>query len=359
MNSKDLFSLGKAEWRAFASDIAEPAYRGEQIHRWMHVDLAGSFSEMTNLSQGLRSKLGERFAKTFEPPALLRSADKNTTLKAVFELDDNGLAETVLMAYEDRATVCISSQAGCGMGCPFCATGQMGLLRNLTSGEIVAQVLWAARTLRSLDIPSTWTRRISNVVYMGMGEPLANFERVYDSVERIHDPEGFNLSARGITVSTVGVLPGIKRLAAAPLPVTLALSLHAPTDDLRSKLVPLNERYSISELLDACREFKRAHGRRVSIEYAMIAGVNDSVAQGATLASLLSGEDFHVNLIPLNKTAGFRSAGSSPEQIERFRQTLLSRGINATVRQNRGTSIDAACGQLGAKVRERSRSETA
>ncbi|GAC1416652.1 MAG: 23S rRNA (adenine(2503)-C(2))-methyltransferase RlmN [Actinomycetota bacterium] len=350
MNSKDLFALSKAEWRAFADEIGQPGYRGEQIHRWMHVDLAGSFDEMTNLSKTLRAELTGRFTATFDPPTIVQAGDRGTTRKALFTFDGKALAETVLMAYSDRATVCVSSQAGCGMGCPFCATGQMGLLRNLTAGEIVAQVLWAARTLRDIDIPSDWCRRISNVVFMGMGEPLANFERVYESIERLHDADGYNLSARGITVSTVGVLPGIDRLAASPIPVTLALSLHAPDDELRSRLVPLNQRYAITDLLKSCRRFRHAHGRRVSIEYAMIGGVNDSVQQARALAKLLTGEDFHVNLIPLNPTRGFDSPGSSQEQIEIFRQTLLSGGINATVRHNRGTDIDAACGQLGART---------
>ncbi|HVL89375.1 MAG TPA: 23S rRNA (adenine(2503)-C(2))-methyltransferase RlmN [Actinomycetota bacterium] len=350
MNPTDLFALTRAEWRAFAADIGEPAFRGEQIHRWMHVDLAGSFDEMTNLSKPLRAGLTERFGAAFAPPAIVQTGDRGTTVKALFRFDGGALAEAVLMAYDDRATVCISSQAGCGMGCPFCATGQMGLLRNLSPGEIVSQVLWAARTLRGLDLPEDWTRRLSNVVFMGMGEPLANFDRVWESVERIHDSEGFNLSARGITISTVGVLPGMRRLAAAGLPVTLALSLHAPNDELRSTLVPLNERYPIKALLAAAREHRNAHGRRVSIEYAMIGGVNDSDDHARELARLLRGDDFHVNLIPLNPTPGFEGPGSPLKQIERFQSLLESGGINATVRRNRGTDIDAACGQLGARA---------
>jgi 23S rRNA (adenine2503-C2)-methyltransferase len=346
----DLLSLTRDEWRAVAADLGEPAYRGDQIHRWIHVEAAGSWDDMTNLSKAMRARLVEAFPDPFMTPTVVQSGDKGTTVKALFRLGGDAVAETVLMAYEDRTTVCISSQAGCGMGCPFCATGQLGLVRNLQPGEIVGQVLWAARTLREMDLPETWKRRVSNVVFMGMGEPLANYERVVEAVRRIHDPDGFNLSARAITISTVGVLPGIRRLASEKLPVTLALSLHAPDDALRERLVPLNERYPISELLAECRKFRRAHGRRVSIEYAMIAGVNDSVEQATRLAELLKGDDFHVNLIPLNPTPGYGSPASPPHQIDRFRRILVSSGTNATVRRNRGTDIGAACGQLGADV---------
>lgn len=350
VSTPHLFSLSAADWRAFAQEIDEPAYRGAQVHRWIHVDLAGSFEEMTNVPRALRAKLADRFPTTFDPPVLLQTGDRGTTVKALFRFEGEAVAEAVLMAYRDRATVCISSQAGCGMGCPFCATGQMGLMRNLSAGEIVAQVLWAARTIRQLDLPPSWPRRVSDVVFMGMGEPLANYDRVWEAVERIHDPEGFNLSARSITISTVGVLPGMKRLAAERLPVSLALSLHAPTDELRSTLVPLNERYPIADLLAACRAFRRAHGRRVSIEYAMIAGVNDSDEHAYILARLLKGDDFHVNLIPLNPTPGFGTPGTSPAGIERFRRELVRSDINATIRRTRGVDIDAACGQLGGRV---------
>lgn len=347
MNPHDVFGLTRADWGAFAVEIGEPGYRGEQIHRWIHLDHAGSFEEMTNLSKSLRTTLAERFGGAFAAPTIVQAGDRGTTVKGLFTLHEGALAEAVLMAYSDRATVCISSQAGCGMGCPFCATGQMGLMRNLSAGEIVAQVLWAARTLKAADLPEGWNRRLTNVVFMGMGEPLANYDRVYEAIERIHDPEGFNLSARGITVSTVGVLPGMKKLAGTPLPVTLALSLHAPDDALRSTLVPLNERYPIADLLSACRDFRKAHGRRVSIEYAMIGGVNDSIDHARMLGRLLRNDDFHVNLIPLNPTPGYGAPASPPQYIERFRAELEKAGVNATIRKNRGTDIDAACGQLG------------
>jgi 23S rRNA (adenine2503-C2)-methyltransferase len=347
----DPVSLSREEWRAFAAGIGEPEYRGAQIHRWIQVEAVGSFADMTNLSKDLRARLSELLPGAFAEPAIRQTADAGTTEKALFRAADGAVYETVLMAYEDRATVCVSSQAGCGMGCPFCATGQMGLLRNLEAGEIAAQVIWAARELRLIEgLPEDWPRRVSNVVFMGMGEPLANYDRVWKAVERIHDPEGFNLSARSITISTVGVLPGIKRLAAERLPVGLALSLHAPEDALRAELVPLNERYPIAALLEACRELRRAHGRRVSIEYAMIGGVNDSPAHARRLAALLAPDDFHVNLIPLNPTPGFGAPATPASGIQRFRGILAEGGINATVRRNRGTDIDAACGQLGARA---------
>jgi 23S rRNA (adenine2503-C2)-methyltransferase len=344
------YELDLGAWRAVAEELGEPAYRGDQLHRWLHRDLARDFDEMTNLPAGFRARLAERFPDGFPEPAVVRSGDGGATVKALFRLQGGALAETVLMAYRERATACISSQAGCGMGCPFCATGQMGLLRNLAAGEIVAQVVWAARTLRDLNVPRSTPRRLSNVVFMGMGEPLANYDRVWRAVERLHDPSGMGLSARAITISTVGVLPAMRRLASERLPVTLALSLHAPDDELRSRLVPLNERYPIADLLAACRDFRAAHGRRVSIEYAMIDGVNDAPAHAEALSALLRGTDFHVNLIPLNPTPGYGLPASPRERIAAFRDSLTRHGVNATVRANRGTDIDAACGQLGARA---------
>jgi 23S rRNA (adenine2503-C2)-methyltransferase len=337
----DIYELDRGAWRAVVAELGAPRYRGDQIHRWLTTDLVRSFDEMTNVPAELRARLGARFPDAFAEPAVVQTGDKGSTKKALFKLAGGALAETVLMEYPDRATACVSSQAGCGMGCPFCATGQMGLLRNLSAGEIVAQAVWAARES---------TRRLSNVVFMGMGEPLANYERVWYAVELLHDPEGLGLSARNITISTVGVVPAIDRLAKERLPVTLALSLHAPDDDLRAELVPLNKRYPIEEVLAACRRFRRAHGRRVSIEYAMIGGVNDSPRQAAALAALLKGEDFHVNLIPLNPTPGYGLPASPRERIVAFHDELTSRGVNATIRRNRGTDIDAACGQLGARA---------
>jgi 23S rRNA (adenine2503-C2)-methyltransferase len=263
-------------------------------------------------------------------------------VKFLWELAGGSRIETVLMLYRDRATVCISSQAGCAMACGFCATGQAGFTRHLTTGEIVEQVVRASRRARTVG------RRVSNVVYMGMGEPLANEATVWESVQRVHGDLG--ISARHITVSTVGILPGIRALAARPLPVNLAVSLHAANDELRDELVPINRRYPIADLLATCHEYLAQKHRRISFEWAMIDGVNDRDRDAAELAALCRRlrPAAHVNLIPLNPTPGYPTRGSTLKRVHEFRDLLESLGANATVRQNRGTEIAAACGQLAA-----------
>ncbi|HEX9259084.1 MAG TPA: 23S rRNA (adenine(2503)-C(2))-methyltransferase RlmN, partial [Acidimicrobiales bacterium] len=250
--------------------------------------------------------------------------------------------ETVLMLYPDRATVCVSTQAGCAMACGFCATGQAGFERHLTTGEIVEQVVRAAARARAIG------RRLSNVVFMGMGEPFANYERVWAAVERLHGDLG--LSARHLTLSTVGIVPGIRRLASEALPVNLAVSLHAADDALRDELVPINRRYPLAELMDACGDYLRARNRRLSFEWALIDGVNDRDLDAERLAQLCRGLPLaaHVNLIPLNPTPGYLTRGTPPPRVRAFRDILHALGVNATVRRNRGTDIDAACGQLAA-----------
>jgi 23S rRNA (adenine2503-C2)-methyltransferase len=277
----------------------------------------------------VREALHERYGDIRPKPIAVQDADGGETRKAVFP----GSYESVAMRYPDRRTVCISSQAGCGLGCTFCATGQMGLIRNLDPWEIVSQVLWAG-----------WVfgERPTNVVLMGMGEPLANYERVMDAVRTINDEIG--ISARKITVSTVGIVPMIDRLSKEPLPVTLALSLHAPDDETRNSLVPINQRWPVAECIAAAKSFRAAHGRRVTIEYAMIDGVNDHSWQAKRLADLLRGSDIHVNLIPLNPTPGF-GVPASP-RVDWFARELRNLGVNVTVRDTRGRDIDAACGQL-------------
>jgi 23S rRNA (adenine2503-C2)-methyltransferase len=272
---------------------------------------------------------GQFFGEIRPAPVQVRAADGGETRKALFP----GSYETVAMRYTGRRTTCVSSQAGCGLGCTFCATGQMGLVRNLTAWEIVGQVLWAGEALGA---------RPTNVVFMGMGEPLANYDRVMEAVRALHDDVG--ISARRITISTVGLVPQIERLAAEPEPVTLALSLHAPDDDTRSALVPINRRWPVAECVAAAKRFRGAHGRRVTIEYALIDGVNDRPWQAELLAKLLRGTDIHVNLIPLNPTPGF-GVPASPH-VEEFAAAVRAHGGNATVRDTRGRDIDAACGQL-------------
>ncbi len=316
----------------------EPRYRVDQVWDGLYSRLARP-DEITNLPRSLRDRL-----TTELPPALTpvteSVSDDGQTVKWLFALAGGATIETVLMHYPRRSTVCVSSQAGCAMGCTFCATGQAGFNRHLTTGEIVEQVVRAVRAARDSG------RRLSNVVFMGMGEPLANFDRVWPAVERIHAALG--LSARRLTLSTVGVVPGIRRLAAADLPVSLAVSLHAANDELRSSLVPLNDRYPLDLLAEACAAYVAAKHRRLSFEWALIDGVNDRAADAVELADYARTLRAHVNLIPLNPTGDFATRGTPPERVAWFRDELEALGVNATVRANRGNEIDAACGQLAA-----------
>jgi 23S rRNA (adenine2503-C2)-methyltransferase len=304
------------------------------VRQWVFAKFARTFAEMTDLPLGQREQLAAEIGDLWRLPVDVREADGGETRKALFPAG----YESVAMRYPERRTVCISSQAGCGLGCTFCATGQMGLIRNLTAWEIVAQVLWAGRAFGESP---------TNVVLMGMGEPLANYDNVMAAVRSIHDDVG--ISARKITVSTVGLVPQIERLAGEPLPVTLALSLHAPDDETRSRLVPINRRWPVSECIAAAKRFRGAHGRRVTIEYAMIAEVNDQRWQAQLLAKLLRGSDLHVNLIPLNPTPGFGVPAST--RVEEFARDLRAGDVNVTIRDTRGRDIDAACGQLASAAR--------
>ncbi len=314
----------------------EPAYRGRQVWEGLHAR-AQRPEEMTELPAALRASLEAAL-----PPALRevsrRTADGGQTTKWLWALHDDARVETVLMRYSDRVTVCVSTQAGCAMACQFCATGQAGFLRHLSEGEIVEQVAAAMREARP--------RRLSNVVFMGMGEPLANYDRVWAAVVRLNGDMG--LSARHLTLSTVGMVPGIRRLAAETLPVNLAVSLHAANDTLRDELVPVNRRYPLAVLADACAAYVEASGRRLSIEWALIDGVNDRGSDASELAAFARPLGAHVNLIPLNPTPGYPVVGSPPERVRRFRDELRALGVNATIRATRGADIDAACGQLAA-----------
>jgi 23S rRNA (adenine2503-C2)-methyltransferase len=317
----------------------EPAYRVRQVWDGLHRRVRRP-EELTELPTGLRASLADAL-----PPALRevtrQSADGGETTKWLWALHDGATVESVLMRYPDRVTVCVSTQAGCAMACRFCATGQSGFQRQLTQGEIVEQV---AAAMREAGI-----RRVSNVVFMGMGEPLANYDRVWGAVVRLHDDMG--LSARHLTLSTVGVVPGIRRLAAESLPVNLAVSLHAANDPLRDELVPLNRRYPLTVLAEACAEYVAASGRRLSLEWAMIDGVNDRGSDADELAAFARPLGAHVNLIPLNPTPGYPVVGSPAGHVRRFRARLAALGVNATIRVTRGAEIDAACGQLAASPR--------
>lgn len=320
---------------------SEPPYRADQLREWLYEHPVLGADDMTNLPAPLRDDLRDRLWP-FEVE-IEQSADGGATRKWLFRTPDGAAIEAVLMGYPRRTTLCISSQVGCALGCTFCATGQFGFERHLEAGEIVAQVAYAAAFLAAdemKDCPS----RVTNVVFMGMGEPLANYPRVRESIRRMI--EHMRISARAITVSTVGMVPGMRRLAVEPWPVNLAVSLHAADDDLRSKLVPLNNRYPLKEVLAAAAEFFAAKHRRVSIEWTMIDGVNDSRDQAIKLAAIALRLHAHVNLIALNPTPLTPDLPTPRRQIEDFLGTLRSRGVNATLRDTRGQDIDAACGQL-------------
>jgi 23S rRNA (adenine2503-C2)-methyltransferase len=320
----------------------EPRYRVDQVWDGLYRQLA-SPGELTALPRALRVRLDDQLPAALS--GVTESIDRSgETVKWLFGLEGGTHIETVLMHYRGRTTVCVSTQAGCAMACGFCATGQGGFERHLTTGEIVEQVVRGARRARDDG------RRLGNVVFMGMGEPLANYDRVWAAVERAHADLG--LSARHLTVSTVGLVPGIRRLATEGLPVNLAVSLHAANDALRDDLVPVNRRYPLSVLAGACADYLRAKGRRLSFEWALIDGTNDRRSDAEELADLARSLPLaaHVNLIPLNPTPGYPTKGTPQAGVHRFRQWLLDMGVNATVRRNRGTDIDAACGQLAARA---------
>ncbi len=318
----------------------QPRYRADQIWRWLYVNLVSQFDEMRNLPVELRSRLAEQFTVSgVTPLRTLRSADGGTE-KVLMRLADGQTIESVLMKYEGRQTICVSSQVGCTVHCAFCATGVGGWNRNLSAGEIIEQVLYFARLLKQSH------EAVSHVVYMGMGEPFLNYDAVLRSIVVLNDPAGFNLGARRITVSTVGIIPGIQRLAEDELPVGLAVSLHAATDELRNRLVPINRKYPLDALIKACREYTERTRRRVTFEYAMIDGVNDSPAQAEALAKRLRGLLCHVNLIPVNPLAAQPYQPSPHDRILVFEQRLKNLGVNATLRISRGTDIQAGCGQL-------------
>jgi 23S rRNA (adenine2503-C2)-methyltransferase len=346
---RHLADLDLAARRAALAELGEKPFRAGQLSAHYFGRLVRDPAEMTDLPAPTRARLTEALL-----PKLLHSVrdaacDDGATRKTLWRLHDGALVESVLMGYPDRVTVCVSSQAGCGMACPFCATGQAGLTRNLSTAEIVDQVVWFAGVAARGELPGC-PDRLSRVVFMGMGEPLANYQRVLAAVRRLTDPapEGLGLSQRHITISTVGLVPGIQRLTDEGLSVTLALSLHAPDDDLRDTLVPVNQRWKVAEVLDAAWGYAARTGRRVSIEYAMIRDVNDQPWRADLLGKLLAGKLAHVNLIPLNPTPG-SEWDASPKPVEReFVRRLRAAGVATTVRDTRGREIDGACGQLAA-----------
>ena len=359
LKKTDLLSLTLPQLQQWFVERGEPPFRAKQLFSWLYQRLVTDFSAMTNLPQSLRSQLAQEASIG---PMIVRSeqhSKDDRTRKILLELDDGKLIESVLMLYPPigessvRATVCVSTQAGCAFGCTFCATGQMGFDRHLTAGEIVAQVLFFARELR--DAP--WSAKglpgsapidhITNIVLMGMGEPLHNYDNVLQALRILNNLDGFNLGARHMTVSTVGLVPAIRKLSQEPLQVNLAISLHAPTDELRSQTMPINKKYPLEELLAACKDYIAATGRQVTFEYVLLAGVNDTAAHAHLLSELLVPlkQFAHVNCIPVNATsADYKSP--SGESIRAFRNILFEHGVSNSVRAERGDDIAAACGQL-------------
>lgn len=341
------------------AELGEEPWRARQlgVHYFSHLsDLGADPDALTDLPRADRARLVERLFPHLLTPARTLTADAGRTVKTLWHLFDGARVESVVMRYPHRATLCVSSQAGCGMACPFCATGQLGLTRNLSTAEIVEQVREAARALAAGEVGGG-PARLSNVVFMGMGEPLANYRAVLGAVRRIVDPapDGLGVSARNVTVSTVGLVPAIDRLAAEGLPVTLAVSLHAPDDELRSEIVPVNTRWSVDEALDAAHRYFTATGRRVSIEYALIRDVNDQAWRADLLAEKLRSRGtgwVHCNPIPLNPTPGSRWTASDPAVEREFVARLRAHGIPTTIRDTRGREIDGACGQLAAEEDE-------
>jgi 23S rRNA (adenine2503-C2)-methyltransferase len=347
-----LADLDPGERRAAAERLGQRGFRGDQLSRHYFARLTDDPGDMTDVPAADRGPLAEALLPRLLSAEREYDCDQGQTRKTLWRALDGAYVESVLMRYPGRVTMCVSSQAGCGMACPFCATGQAGLTRNLSAAEIVAQVVAGARALDRGEIPGG-PGRVSNVVFMGMGEPLANYPRVLAAVRRITDPvpDGLGISRRGVTISTVGLVPAIGRLAGEGLPVRLAVSLHAPDDALRDELVPVNQRWKVAEVLDAAWAYAEATGRRVSIEYALIRDVNDQAWRAEALAGLLAGRLAHVNLIPLNPTPGSKWTASEPSVMLEFEERLAQRGIPVTVRDTRGTEIDGACGQLAAAGR--------
>jgi len=346
-----LLDLTHTQLRELLTSWGEPSFRADQVWGWLYRSLVSDFNQMRNLPKELRTRLGEvTHLQTLTPLTESVSAD-GLTRKVLFALRDGETIESVFMRYERRRTVCVSTQVGCPIGCPFCATGQSGFTRNLTAGEIVEQVLYFARQLIGDQGEGIGDRGqgISNVVLMGMGEPLLNYEATWQAIETLNDARGFGLGARRITLSTMGVVPGIQRLSREKLQVGLAVSLHAPTARLRDRLVPLNRRYPLHQLMAACRDYVQKTGRRVTFEYALMEGINDSLEQAQQLGRLLEGLTCHVNLIPLNPTVGSPYQPSSRKMALAFQRELERQGIPTTMRVGRGIDIQAGCGQLRGK----------
>jgi 23S rRNA (adenine2503-C2)-methyltransferase len=343
----NLLDLSLSELEEWLSSIHQPAFRARQIWHWIYKELVSEIGSMTNLPKPLRRQLDSAFDIRLPKLLKLSTNQDRLTEKALLELGDGSNIETVLLRYphiaHPRRTVCVSSQVGCAMGCVFCATGNAGYVRNLSAGEIACQILFFARALQAVNGPGT---RVTNLVFMGQGEPLANLDSVWKAIQLFNSPYGYNLAARHITISTVGLVPGILKLASLPIQVGLAVSLHAPDDMLRKQLIPLAGTFPLNELLTACRSYSSQTSRRVTFEYALISGINDDLRLASELSRLLRGMLCHVNLIPFNPVANLAYKPSSQRQVRLFEDVLRRHNIVVTVRKERGGRIDAACGQL-------------
>jgi 23S rRNA (adenine2503-C2)-methyltransferase len=340
----NLYDFNLDQLQSLITDWGQPRFRAQQIWGWMYTQKVSTFDQMTNVSADLRERLASETTLGVLRLATERTAEDGT-VKRLYQLPDGQFIESVLMFYDDkRRTACISTQAGCAMGCVFCATGQMGFARNLTSGEIIEQTIHFARILESDG------ERLSNVVLMGMGEPLHNYDATLDAVHRMISPDGLGIGQRHITMSTVGLVPAIRRFADEGLQVGLAISLHAATDEERDALLPVNKRWNLEVLLETCREYIQKTGRRITFEWALISGENDTSEQAIQLGQLLQGMLCHVNLIPLNPTDGYAGTPSDSARVQIFMKILDNYGVSSSVRVRRGIEINAGCGQLKAEV---------
>ncbi|MBG0786565.1 MAG: 23S rRNA (adenine(2503)-C(2))-methyltransferase RlmN [Anaerolineaceae bacterium] len=339
-----IYNLSEDALRNWFAEQKQPAYRAKQVWTAIYKNFINHPDEISTLSKALRELISEAFDFiALDPVRTIESADRQT-VKTLFKLRDGQYIEAVLMYYDERRTLCISSQSGCGMGCTFCATGQMGFRRNLSSGEIIAQVLYYARHLAQTG------DQVTNIVMMGMGEPFHNFDNVMEALNRLNDPEAFGLGARRITLSTVGLITKIIAFADLNTQYNLAISLHSVDNDLRASMMPVSKKYTVSELLKACRYYVDKTSRRITFEYALIDGVNDSTEEAEALARAIRGMICHVNLIPLNPTRGFQKLGTRSDKVSAFAQVLENHNIPVTVRMRRGIEISAGCGQLASEV---------
>lgn len=337
MEKKDLKSMTLEELTEFVKELGEKTFRAKQLYQWMHVKLAESLDECTNLPKSLKEKLSEYSTYTSLKTVKMLESGIDGTRKYLFGLDDGNVIESVLMKYHHGNSVCISSQVGCRMGCRFCASTQAGRVRNLEAGEICSEIYTAQKDIGE---------RISHIVLMGIGEPLDNFDEVMRFLENITSPEGVNIGMRNISLSTCGLVPKIDQLAEKKLQLTLSISLHAPTNQIRSSMMPVNDAYPVEQLIQTVRRYQETTGRRVSFEYSMVRGVNDSDVCAKQLADLIRGMGAHVNLIPINPVDGSPYSATDAANVRRFQQKLESLGVNATVRRRLGSEISAACGQL-------------